>query len=588
MSLAPNPAVKPVIAPPASPVILGHDRGQQTPGTLEIDVTLFSLPRRRSTLLSGALVATLMASTAHATNSGQAVTDAQCTALTTLTLKDTQITSATPVAAGAGTGLYVRDAKSLPAFCRVVAHVRSDPGSDIGVEIWLPLAGWAGTFHGTGNGGFAGTLAAGHATMASGLRKGFVSAVTDTGTAPATMLDGDPLIGQPRKWKDWGKLSTHVMTVTGKAVAQAFYGRSASRSYYTGCSTGGQQGLIEALHYPEDYDGILVTAPVINRVWGHAAVLANFSAAHRSATSRLTDASLALLNRAALKACGGKRGGLAGDPFIAEPFGCRFDPAVLQCRSGASDQCLTADQVATARAFYTGPTDAKGRPRFYGWLPGSEAPGTYGWAFLQAPQKEQPPFSALFKWVFGANWDWRGFDFAADLARVDTALGADLNDATRGSLDAFRARGGKLILAHGLSDSLVPPGQSVDFYHRHAREQGGIARTRSFARMFLAPGMMHCGGGTGPDSFNVSLGAPQLPPSGDASHDLFAALIDWREQGKAPDRVIATRHAAPGDPTIAMQRPICAYPQRAIYKGRGPNGRASSFTCVTKPTVKPR
>lgn len=568
--------------------MLGGDRGQQIRGILEIYVTLLSLPRVRPTLLTGALVATWLTGSAHAAGSAQPVTAAQCTALTTLTLKDTHITSATAVAAGAGTGLYVRDAKSLPAFCRVVARVRAEPGSDIGVEVWLPLAGWSGTFHGTGNGGFAGTLAAGHATMAAGLRKGFVSAVTDTGTAPATMLDGDPLIGQPRKWKDWGKLSTHVMTVTGKAVAQALYRRTTARSYYTGCSTGGQQGLIEALHYPEDYDAILVTAPVIHRVWGHAAVLSNYSAAHRTPSSLLTDASLALLNRAALRACGGKRGGLASDPFIAEPFGCRFDPAVLQCRGKAGDQCLTPDQVATARAFYTGPTDAKGRAKFFGWLPGSEAPGTYGWAFLQAPQKEQPPFSALFKWVFGADWNWRGFDFDRDMAKVDAVLGADLNEATRGSLDAFRARGGKLILAHGLSDSLVPPGQSVDFYHRHAREQGGIARIRSFARMFLAPGMMHCGGGTGPDSFNSSLGAPQLPPNDDASHDLFAALIDWRERGNAPDRVIATRHAAPGDPTITMQRPICAYPQRAIYRGRGPTDQARSFTCVTRPTVKPR
>ncbi|RYE01272.1 MAG: tannase/feruloyl esterase family alpha/beta hydrolase, partial [Sphingomonadales bacterium] len=246
------------------------------------------------------------------------------------------------------------------------------------------------------------------------------------------------------------------------------------------------------------------------------------------------------------------------------------------------------DEVITARAFYSGPTTQDGRARFFGWLPGSEAPGSYGWSFLQTAQKGLPPFSALFKWVFGPSWDWQGFDMDSGMAQVDALLGPDVNDATRGSLNAFRARGGKLILYHGLSDSLVPPGQTVDFYDRHARAQGGVSRMQSFSRMFLAPGVMHCGGGTGPDSFNSALGAPPQPPVAHASDDLFRALIEWTERGKAPDRVIATKFATggAGQGRIEMQRPLCAYPNQVRYTGIGSTNAASSFTCAPRPRAR--
>ena len=167
---------------------------------------------------------------------------------------------------------------NMPAFCRVLASVKPAPDSDIEIEMWLPKDGWKGVFHGNGNGGFGGTLASGG--IAAGVKRGYASAITDMGTAPSTPLNGDPLIGHPRKWEDWGRLSTHVMTEVGKDIAKAFYGGAAKHSYYTGCSTGGQQGLIEAQYYPTDYDGILIGAPVVNRTWGHAAVAWDYIAAN--------------------------------------------------------------------------------------------------------------------------------------------------------------------------------------------------------------------------------------------------------------------------------------------------------------------
>ena len=504
---------------------------------------------------------------------------ARCTELARLNLPDTTVVSAVLVPARPTESTITGEVPGYRSFCRVVARVRSEPGSDVGVEVWLPAQDWTGVFHGNGSGGFAGTFALGYSGMVEGLRRGFATATTDAGTAPATPLEGDALIDQPRKWRDWGRLSAHVMTTTGKAIARAFYGQDARRSYYTGCSTGGQMGLIEALYYPDDYDGILVGAPVMNRTWGHAAVLWDYAAANRSPGHLLSDPKLELLNQAAIATCWRQGHGLAGDRFVSDPMSCRFDPQVLQCTAAPSDNCLTEGEVATARAFYSGPTDRDGHPSYYGWLPGSEMPDTFGWSFLQKPISDQPPFGALFKWVFGADWNWRDFDFDRDMPIVDARLDPILNDATRGSLAAFAARGGKLIVFHGLADTLVAPGQSVAFFDRHARQMGGAGVLADSARLFLAPGMMHCGGGTGPDAFNTTLGIPPRPPSDDSQHDMFSALIAWADRGEAPDRIIATRFASEDVGEIDMQRPLCPYPQRAVYRGTGSTSAPSSFRC---------
>ncbi|MDF7774056.1 tannase/feruloyl esterase family alpha/beta hydrolase [Sphingomonas sp. AOB5] len=534
----------------------------------------------RATLLTAAAIAWTAPGAALAQSRKPAPdAAARCAALTGLKLPDTTITSAVMVPPKPAETGIAGDTPGYPAFCRVVARVRSEPGSDIGVELWLPAQGWTGVFHGNGSGGFAGTFALGYSGMAEGLRRGFATATTDAGTAPASPLEGDALIGQPRKWRDWGRLSTHVMTTTGKAITRAYYGERARKSFYTGCSTGGQMGLIEALYYPDDYDGILVGAPVMNRTWGHAAVLWNYQAANRTPGSTLSDNKLKLLNNAAIATCSRQGHGLPGDRFISDPMQCKFDPKVLQCTGAASDSCLTESEVATARAFYSGPTDRNGKPTYFGWLPGSEMPDTFGWSFLQKPVSGQPPFGSLFKWVFGTDWDWKGFDFDRDMPIVDAQLDPIVNDATRGSLAAFAARGGKLIVFHGLADTLVAPGQSAAFFDRHAAQMGGMSKLGGSARLFLAPGMMHCGGGTGPDAFNTTLGIPPRPPSDDTRHDLFSALIAWTDQGQAPDRIVATRFSSEDAGRIDMQRPLCPYPQRAVYRGFGSIHAASNFRC---------
>lgn len=541
---------------------------------VETDRALSKVGRRSRCLvaLSPFLLALCIASPSEAS---------ACEDLAKLKLPGTTIISADSMPAGGDAALGHVRAPDLPAACRVVASVQSDPGSDIRVEVWLPREGWNGVFHGNGNGGFAGIFSGAYGAMATGLKRGYVTAVTDTGTAPATPLDGAKLLDQPRKWRDWGRLSTHVMTTTGKAIAEAYYGAAVRRSYYTGCSTGGQQGLIEALYYPDDYDGILVSAPVINRTWGHAGVLTSYLAANRTPQHRLTDVELALLHRAVLEHCGGQGSGLASDGFLGDPEACTFDPEVLKCRDSAEKDCLTPAQIDTVRTFYAGPTDPSGRALFYGWPKGSEAPGLYGWNFLQAPQNGAPPFVSLLHWVFGPGWDWRGFEPDRDMKVVDARLDAVVNDATRIDLQAFQARGGKLILYHGWEDSLVPPAQTLAFYDEAARRAGGVTALQDFARLFMVPGLMHCGGGGGANTFNSAADPARRPPSTEAQYDLFTALEEWVEQGRAPDQVIATRYVDE-DRTkgVAMQRPLCPYPARAWYRGQGDVRDAGSFTCA--------
>ena len=512
---------------------------------------------------------------------------ASCEDMVRLKLPNTVIKSAQRVGPGEFTAPGREKQPDFPAFCRVVALVQPSPDSDIGVEVWLPSDRWERVFHGNGNGGYGGSLVAGYAGMEAGLRRGYASATTDMGTAPASGLNGDPLIGHPQKWKDWGMLSTHVMTVTGKAIAKVFYGEDAKRSYFTGCSTGGQQGLIEAQYYADDYDGILVGAPVINRTWGHAVAIWDYSSANLLPGHKLSDAKLQTLHKAVVSTCGAKSNGLATDPFVSDPLACEFDPAKLTCKGADSDSCLTTSEVQTAKDFYSGPVNRTGQATYYGWEPGSESAGRSGWGFTQAAPNGEPAFDGLFKWVFGPAWDWRKFDFDRDMQKVDAELGPALNGVTRGNIDSFQARGGKLVMYQGWADTLVAPAQTLAFYEKLEKKFGGAKKVQEFARLFMAPGVMHCGGGDGPSAFNSTGGGLSKPPSDKPEEDIFAATIHWVEDGVAPAQVVATKYVD-GTPAkgIALKRPLCAYPKKAWYKGSGDTNDAGNFSCSVEKPMK--
>jgi len=483
-----------------------------------------------------------------------------CESLTGLSLPHVFITSAKTIPPGRFVPDSAKPIENLPGFCRVEATLTPSPDSAIRIEVWMPASGWNGKFEGTGNGGYAGGISFG--ALADGLRRGYAVANTDMGTARLEMDNADAFIGHPERWTDWGWRATHEMTVAAKQIVLAFYGRGPERSYFSGCSTGGQQALMEAQRFPGDYDGIVAGAPAHNRTRLHMEVLWDYAVAKRDPADLIPSAKLPLIADAVLNACSNAKAA-PSDKFLSYPESCRWQPDALLCTAGDAPNCLTAEEVATAKSYYGGPVNPVTGASIYPGLPrGSEL--AWGRA---TPKTDRPPYDSLFKWVFGLGWDWRSFDFNRDVAAVDAHLASTLN-ATNPDLGAFKAQGHKLILFHGWADWLVPPGESINYYRSVLDAQTGEAashsqskeqETETFFRLFLVPGMEHCGGGPGLN------GVDALP-----------SLEQWVEQGIAPEEIGARRIEKDA---VTMTRPVCAYPRIAHHKGRGDANSAASFSC---------
>ncbi len=446
----------------------------------------------------------------------------------------------------------------------------------------MPQAGWNGDLNGTGNGGYAGNII--YAELENGLKLGFAVVNSDLGTRPATTFNGEPLVGQPEKWIDFGWRATHLMTEFGKKVVAAFYGRSARHALFSGCSTGGGQALHEAEQFPEDYDGILGGAPAENRTHVHTDVLWDYAATHAAPDSVIPAETAAAVTKAVVAACGIESGSLPGDPFLTDPRFCHWDPATLACKGGERKQCLDPAQVQALRLIYDGPRDPQTYALIYpGMSRGSESGSVFALPFLDGlltlpgEPAHQPGFAGLFFWVFGKDWDWRSFDYASDMAKVDAVLAKDLN-ANSPDLKRFAAHGGKLILYHGWADPLVVPQDDIDYYLRVVGAEGDLARTQNFARVFMAPGMGHCFGGPGPNSFGGWL---QQPVPADPDHNILLALRRWVDQGVAPDRLIATKYNGDAKANgVAITRPLCPFPKVARFKGAGDKNNVENFDCV--------
>jgi len=485
--------------------------------------------------------------------------ETRCADLAALTIPTVAIRSATMVEAGAFTPPGAQAPLTLPAFCRVEATARPTSDSDIAIEVWLPLAAaWNGKFQGVGNGGYQGSISYG--AMATALRRGYATASTDTGHTGDDMKFGE---GHPEKVIDYGYRAVHVMTETAKLIVRNAMGRFADKSYFVGCSAGGHQAMSEAQRFPADYDGIVAGHPAHNRIRQPFGFLWSWMATHDAAGSPLlTQAKLQMVTRAVVEACDaidGLKDGLVGDPRT-----CHFDPATLACRQGADEStCLTATQVEAIDKVYAGARNPRTGEQIYtGWPRGSEAFGSapnQGWGqYLIDPR--EPSRVGLFRTFLFAdpNWDMRTLDYDRDLAYAEQAL-AHLHAVSR-DLSVFKARGNKLIMYTGWIDPIVPPQDTAAYYESVAKTMGGYDRTRSFFRLFTAPGMGHCGGGPGPNQF-----------------DALAALERWVEQGVAPASLVAT-HSTNG--AIDRSRPLCPYPQVARYKGTGSIDEAVNFACV--------
>jgi feruloyl esterase len=500
---------------------------------------------------------------------------ATCEELSSLKLADTTISIAQGVAAGqfappSGTAAPF---KNLPAFCRVAGTMKPSSDSNIQFEVWLPASGWNGKLAGIGNGGFAGQVP--YSSLVLPLTRGYVVATTDTGH---TGGDASWALGHPEKVTDFGYRAIHETAVQAKTIVKAFYGDAPRRSYFSSCSNGGRQALMEAQRYPADYDGIIAGAPA--NFWTHhvSGFVFNLQALSDPA-SHIPPSKLKTIEAAALAACDARDG--VADGVIDDPSKCGFDPAVLLCKGEDSDGCLTQPQVAALKKIYEGPRTAKGEQVFPGYEPGAETGGG-GWnLWITATKSAQYMFGTQFfgNMVFeNASWDYKTFNLDRDVKVADDKTARILN-STDPDLKAFQKRGGKLILYHGWSDAAIAPQNTINYYESVVKKMGQ-GEADQFVRLFMVPGMQHCYGGPGPSSFGQA-GIGYQPPV-DAKHDVSVAIEDWVERGTAPETIIATKPVSDSDASkgALRTRPLCAYPLVARWKGSGSTDDAANFNCV--------
>ena len=279
---------------------------------------------------------------------------ATCESFAHLSFPHVSITSATSIAPDAFSVDDSHPIPNLPAFCRVQATLTPTPDSNIHIEVWLPTLDWNGKYEGTGTGGYAGKI--NYNSLAGGLRHGYAVANTDMGTSVPKGSNADLLVDHPERWADWGWRSTHEMTVAAKQFVEAFYDREPERAYFDGCSTGGEQALMEAQRFPDDYEGIVAGAPANNRTHLHMAILWNYAAGSRTPADNIPKAKLPMITEALLNACP-KAKAVASDAFLTSPEDCHWDPNALLCKSSDAPDCLTAEQVATARKIFQRPRE---------------------------------------------------------------------------------------------------------------------------------------------------------------------------------------------------------------------------------------
>lgn len=441
------------------------------------------------------------------------------------------------------------------AHCEVTAVITPVTGSRIVAVYRLPDA-WNEKLLGLGGAGWAGNLRLDAASAP--LARGYATAQTDGGHGSTELWDTS-WSSRPVAVTDFGWRAIHEMTLFGKEVISRYYGRPPVRAYFQGCSTGGRQGLIEAQRFPGDYDGIVAGAPVQSLLTQTTQLLR--ALAFRSAGAALTPGQLARLNEASLAACDGLDG--LEDGIVTDPRACSFDLAAVACPVDApSPDCLSPEQLLAVRSVYGGTMTSDGRIAAYPLLPGDEA----GWMrFIDVGAREELGTGAptagikdlrglLFK---DADFDLGAFDPEKDLATVLGSSFAVQYEAVSPDVSAFVERGGKLMLWHGFDDPGPSPLATVEYYESVEQSLGERVKTLDApVRLFLAPGVEHCGGGRGANAF-----------------DPLRALEGWVERKDAPESMHATR--ADGK----LSRPICRYPALPRYKGAGNPNEAANFDC---------
>src|SRR5262245_38114792 len=482
-----------------------------------------------------------------------AATSLPCEALTQVALTNATVISSQSVQAGAFTPPSPANASAaavfatMPAFCRVVAKLTPTPDSDIRVEVWLPRSGWNRKLQASGNGGLGGRIA--YVAMAASVKSGYAAAGTDTGHIGG---NADFVAGHPEKLVDFAYRAIHEMTVTAKTVVAAHYDARPSRSYFSSCSTGGRQALIEAQRYPEDFDGIVAGDPSWDQMRLYAARVWLNLYVNRTPAAVIPPGKYPMIHKAVLDKCDALDG--VNDEVIEDPSKCSFDFATLTCTGEDRPECLTKEQVETAKAMTRPIRDpASGAVLHPGrYYPGSEL----GWRGVAGPSPSGESHEGMRKIVFSPSWDYHTIKVPDD---VERAVKADkgLLDGGDPNVSRFFSRGGKLLMYHGWADPLVSPDTSLIMFKR-INDAVGRSAANSVA-LFMVPGIGHCQGGPGTDVF-----------------DKVAALDRWVESGTKPQSIVASHMTGT---TVDRTRPLCPYPAVARYVGSGSTDEANNFRC---------
>lgn len=455
-----------------------------------------------------------------------------------------------------------------PAYCRVTGML----SPEIAFEVSLP-AKWNGRFYMIGNGGHAGEALedAGRVGQRNGaLQLGFAFAQTNTGHMASKEPGATFVMSNPQKAIDYAYRAVHLTATTAKDITKNYYGKGASYSYWNSCSNGGRQGLIEAQRYPEDFDGIVANAPWVDQTGFTIGAMWNQKA---MSETNVTNAKMVLVADKVMAKCDAIDG--LKDGLIDDPRKCNFDPAkdVPQCAAGTDGaDCLTSAQASAISKVYSGPV-SNGKPFFPGFMPGSEQVtatfgGGTGSGWMNVIIAAQPNATAA---DFGLaentmrylvhtppkpTYDYKTFNYDRDTSLLDNW--SKQADAKNPDLSKFKKRGGKLLMTYGWADTILQPMMGVNYYEQATAKNG--PDTKTFFRLFMVPGMAHCGGGIGPDR-----------------HDAMTAIVNWVEKGKAPDSIVASRVV---NNQVVRTRPLCPYPQVARYSGQGSIDEAANFRCV--------
>lgn len=483
-----------------------------------------------------------------------------CGALLSLAIPDTQLATAT----------VVPQAGAVPAHCRVLAVTHGEPNSNVTVEVRLP-DDWNGKLLFTTKQGYIGSVApVTNPAIAQALPRHYATVTTDGGHSSPSILDASFGLNNRPAEIDFGYRAVHLAKVVAEALSEAYYGGGPLHSYYNGCSTSGRLAIQAAEHYPDDFDGIIAGAPIVDNTgttigfnWNMQATLA----------TPLPTEKLPLIFNAVMAACDGIDGLVDG--LIEDPRECHFDPHTLACSANNTVSCLTDGEIATLEKIYSGPSrsatavDDAGEQIFPGFAVGGELPdpvATNGWDVymtravpLQLTLQDQYLRYLAFE-VDDPNFDWRTFNFDTDPQRMETMH--QIIDPVQDDLRPFADAGGKMILYQGWGDIAESPYRTIQYYDG-LRRHNGRRQVEDFARLFMAPGMYHCNGGVGPNTF-----------------DALTALEQWVEAGHAPSSIVASQTSGPG---ANRTRPLCPFPQHAVYKGTGSIDDAANFVCAGPP-----